>query len=90
METARMPHYRMNGLGKCDIYTQWNFIHPQRRMKFCHSQVNGWNWGNIILSEVIQAQKAKRTCFPSNEDYRPKTNAAMLWSMGYTKGWPCT
>jgi hypothetical protein len=33
----------MNGLRKCGIYTQWNFLQPQR-MKFCHSQVNGWNW----------------------------------------------
>jgi hypothetical protein len=24
--------------------TQWNFIQPQRRMKLCHLQVNGWNW----------------------------------------------
>jgi hypothetical protein len=27
-------------------------------MKFCHSQVNGWNWR--ILSEIIQTQKAKK------------------------------
>jgi hypothetical protein len=26
----------MNGLRKCGTYTQWNFIQPQRRMKFCH------------------------------------------------------
>jgi hypothetical protein len=32
-----------NGSRKCGIYTQWNFIQPQRRMKFCHWQVNGWN-----------------------------------------------
>jgi hypothetical protein len=32
------------GLGKCGIYTQWNFTQPQRRMKFCHLQVNGYNW----------------------------------------------
>jgi hypothetical protein len=32
-----------NGLRKCGIYTQWIFTWPQRRMKFCHSQVNGWN-----------------------------------------------
>jgi hypothetical protein len=31
---------QMNGLRKC-IYIQWNFIQPQRRMKFCHLQVNG-------------------------------------------------
>jgi hypothetical protein len=33
-----------NGLRKCGIYTQWNFTKPQRRMKFCYSQVNGWYW----------------------------------------------
>jgi hypothetical protein len=33
-----------NGLRKCGIYVQWNFIQPQRRMKFCHLQKNGWNW----------------------------------------------
>jgi hypothetical protein len=30
-----------NGLRKCGIYTQWNFFQPQRRMKFCRSEVNG-------------------------------------------------
>jgi hypothetical protein len=49
METAKMPHSQdaplpTNGVRKCGIYTQWNFIHPQRRMKFCHLQVNGWKW----------------------------------------------
>jgi hypothetical protein len=34
----------MNGLGQCGNYAQWNFTQPQRRMNFCHSQVNGWNW----------------------------------------------
>jgi hypothetical protein len=34
----------MNGLRKCGIYTQWNSTHPQRRMKYYHSQINGWNW----------------------------------------------
>jgi hypothetical protein len=33
-----------NGLRKCGIYTQWNFTQPQRRIKYYHSQVNGWNW----------------------------------------------
>jgi hypothetical protein len=33
----------MNVPRKCGIYTQWNFIPPQRGMKFCHFQVNGWN-----------------------------------------------
>jgi hypothetical protein len=26
---------------KIGTYTQWNFIQPQRRVKFCHLQVNG-------------------------------------------------
>jgi hypothetical protein len=28
------------------LYT-WNFTQPQRGMKFCHSQVNGWNWRTL-------------------------------------------
>jgi hypothetical protein len=32
-----------NVLRKCGIYAQWNFIQPQRGMKFWHSQVSGWN-----------------------------------------------
>jgi hypothetical protein len=31
----------MNGLKKCDIHMQLNFIQPQGRMKFCHLQLNG-------------------------------------------------
>jgi hypothetical protein len=31
-------------LRKCGTYTQWHFTQQQRRMKFCHSQINGWNW----------------------------------------------
>jgi hypothetical protein len=34
----------MDVLRKWGIYTQWNFTEPQRRMKICHLQVNGWNW----------------------------------------------
>jgi hypothetical protein len=30
-------------INKCGIYIQWNFTQPQRRMKFCYLQVNGWN-----------------------------------------------
>jgi hypothetical protein len=33
----------MNGLRKCGIYVQQNFTQPQRRLKFCHLQVNAWN-----------------------------------------------
>jgi hypothetical protein len=41
METTKMPQYwRIKKMWY--LYT-WNFMQPQR-MKFCHSQVNGWNW----------------------------------------------
>jgi hypothetical protein len=45
---------------------------------------------NIILSEVCQAQMAKSCMFSLYVDYRPKTNAAILWDMGHTKGKPHT
>jgi hypothetical protein len=41
---------------------------------------------NSVLSEIIQAQKAKATCSPSYADCRPKTNAAILRDEGPTKG----
>jgi uncharacterized Fe-S cluster-containing radical SAM superfamily protein len=48
----------MNGLRKCGIYTQWNFIQPYRRMKFCWF-AGKWMEPENILSEVIQVQKTK-------------------------------
>jgi hypothetical protein len=44
---------------------------------------------NIILSEVSQAQKAKATCSLSYVEYKPKTNAVILWDTGYTMGKSC-
>jgi hypothetical protein len=32
-------------------------------MKFCHLQVNGWNWRTSSLSKVSQIQKAKSYMF---------------------------
>jgi hypothetical protein len=40
---------------------------------------------NFTLSEVSQAQKAKRHMFSSYADYRP-TRAAIIMDMGHTKG----
>jgi hypothetical protein len=37
----RCPTNLRNGLKKCGIYAQWNFIQPQKRMKFCLLQVSG-------------------------------------------------
>jgi hypothetical protein len=40
---------------------------------------------NIILSEVSQAQKARNPHSPSYADYRPTTNAVILWDTSHTK-----
>jgi hypothetical protein len=44
---------------------------------------------DIILSEVSQAQKAKSHMF-SLIDYRPKTNAAILWDVSHPKERLCS
>jgi hypothetical protein len=51
----------MNGLRKCDVYTQRNFIqHKDEILLF----VGKWmGLENIMLSEVIQVQKAKGYMF---------------------------
>jgi hypothetical protein len=41
---------------------------------------------NIILSEFSQVQKAKSPCSFSYVNYRSKTNIAILWDTGHTKG----
>jgi hypothetical protein len=40
MKKKKKAPLLMNGLRKRVIYIQWNFTWPQRRMKFCHLQVN--------------------------------------------------
>jgi hypothetical protein len=59
------------GLRKCGIYTQWDFIQPQIRMKFCHSQVNGWNWKTSTKVKLARFRKPKAACSLS---YRPNTS----------------
>jgi hypothetical protein len=80
----------MNGLRKCDIYTQWNFTQPQKKNEILSFAGKQKELENIILSEVSQAQRPKIACSPSYVDYRPKTNAAVLWDTGHTKGRPRT
>jgi hypothetical protein len=38
----------MNELRKCGIYTQWNFLQPQRRMKFLSFAGKWMELENII------------------------------------------
>jgi hypothetical protein len=66
-----------NGFRKRGIYAQWNFTQRQRRMKFCHSQVNGWNWN------LARLRRPKIICYPSDADFRPKTNAVIFLDMGH-------
>jgi hypothetical protein len=74
----------MNGLRKCGIHTQWNFSQPQRRMKFCHSQVNGWNWRTSSYTNLARLRRPKIAFSSSYVDYRAKTNAIVLLDMGHT------
>jgi hypothetical protein len=39
--------------------------------------------------KLARIKRPKGTCSPSYADYRPKTNAAILWNMGHTKGRLC-
>jgi hypothetical protein len=74
----------MNGLRKGLIYTQWNCIQPQRRTKFCHLQVNGWNWRTSSQAKLVRLRRSKTAYSPSHVDYRPKTNAVILLDVGHT------
>jgi hypothetical protein len=66
------------------------FYLATKRMKFCHSQVNGWNWRTSSLAKLARLRRPKIACSPSSVDYRPKTNAAILLDTVHTKGRPST
>jgi hypothetical protein len=74
----------MNGLKKCGICTLWNFTEPQRRMKFCHSRVNGWNWRTSSQAKLAKLRRPKIICCLSYVGFRPETNAIILLDMGHT------
>jgi hypothetical protein len=50
-------------------------------MKFCHLQVNGWNWRTSSDAKLARLRKPKIICSPSYADYKPKTNAVILLHM---------
>jgi hypothetical protein len=52
----------MNGLRKCGIYIELNFIQPQRRMKFCHFPVMDGT-GEHHLKLLPKLKKLKGACF---------------------------
>jgi hypothetical protein len=80
------PPLLKNGLRKYDIYIQWNFTQLQRRMKFCHSQVNGWNWKTSYSVKLARLRRPKAMCSLSYVKNRTNTNAAILRNTGHTKG----
>jgi hypothetical protein len=79
----------MNGLRNCGIYTQWNFTQPQRRMKFCHLQANGWNWRTSSSVKLARLRKPKFICSPSYVDFRHKTIVVILLNMDHTLRQEC-
>jgi hypothetical protein len=78
------PRCPTTELRKCGIDTQWNSIQPQRRMKFCHLQVNGWNWRTSSKAKLARLRRLKITYSSSYVDYRPETNAVSFLDMGHT------
>jgi hypothetical protein len=60
------------------------FYSQPQRMKFCHLQVNGWNWRISSYSKFVRLRRTKIACAPSYVDYRPKANAVTLLDMGHT------
>jgi hypothetical protein len=61
------------------LYTM-EFYSATKKMKFCHLQVNGWNW----RISLVRPRRPKIMCYPSCVDYRPKTNAVILLDIGPT------
>jgi hypothetical protein len=39
--------------------------------------------------KLVRLRRIKAACSPSYVDYKPKTNAAIYWDMGHTKGRLC-
>jgi hypothetical protein len=41
-----------------------------------------------VTTKLARLRRPKVACSPSYADYRPKTNAVILWDMGHPKGRP--
>jgi hypothetical protein len=68
----------MNGLRKCGIHIQWNFIQPQRRMKIL--SFSG-KWMELETSSSVRFARfrsPKVACFLSYVEYKPNTNTVIL------------
>jgi hypothetical protein len=56
-------------------------------MKFCHLQVNGWNWTTSSEERLSKFRRPKAAYFLSYLEYnRANKNTAILLKIGHTKG----
>jgi hypothetical protein len=72
----------MNGLRKCGLCIQWTAKTKNESLSFAGICME---LENIILSEV-RCRRPKVIYFLSYVEYRPKTNTAILWKEGHSKG----
>jgi hypothetical protein len=78
----------MNGLRKCGILYTMEFYSVTEKNEIVSFTGNWIELENITLSEV-RLRRPKAPCSPSYVDYRPKTNTAILWDKGHSKGRVC-
>jgi hypothetical protein len=52
-------------------------------MKFCHLQVNGWNWRTSYSAKLARLRGPKIKCSPSYRGFRTKTTAVILLNMSH-------
>jgi hypothetical protein len=48
------------------------------RRKFCHLQVNGWNWRTSSYVKLFRFRKPKAACFLPYVEYRLNTNISSV------------
>jgi hypothetical protein len=70
-----------------NLYTM-EFYSATKKNEIFLFALKGMELENITLSEV-RLRRSKATCSLSDVDNGPKTNAAVLWNMGHTKGRLC-
>jgi hypothetical protein len=59
-------------------------------MKFCHLQLNGWNWRTLSSVKLAKLRRPKIKCSPTYVDYRPEIKADIIGNESHTKGRTCT
>jgi hypothetical protein len=60
------------------------FFQSQRRMKFCHLQVNRWKCRTLSEAKLLGLRRPKVASSPSLAYCRPKTNPVISLDVGHT------